>query len=118
MHVAGFPVHPALPCLQFAPTVPSRRKKAEDSNGAPPSAAEAAAANEAFQDLIRAAQSESKWERGRGRGFGRGRGGQAPQMVTFGGGEEGRGRPVGRAPQPARRTAAASGDKQQAGSSR
>lgn len=87
--------------LKFAPTVPSRRKKAEDGAAAP-SAAEAAAANEAFQDLIRAAQSESKWERGRGRGFGRGRGGMGAQHVTFGGGEDGGRRPVGVAPPPAR----------------
>jgi hypothetical protein len=109
---------PLLPgcILQFAPTVPSRRRKAEEGQGTAPSAAEAAAANEAFQDLIRAAQSESKWERGRGRGFGRGRAGYAPHMVTFGGGDDGGVRPMGSAPQPMAR--AAPGVKQQAGSSR
>ncbi|WIA30337.1 hypothetical protein OEZ86_000424 [Tetradesmus obliquus] len=100
---------------KFAPTVPSRRRKAEEGSGAAPSAAEAAAANEAFQDLIRAAQSESKWERGRGRGFGRGRGGYAPHMVTFGGGDDAGMRPMGSAPQPLAR--GAPGVKQQAGSS-
>lgn len=91
--------HPHLQ-LKFAPTVPSRRKKAEEGAGAS-SAADAAAANEAFQDLIRAAQSESKWERGRGRGFGRGRGMMGAQNVTFGGGDDS-GRRPGVAPPAAR----------------
>jgi hypothetical protein len=54
------------------------------------SAADAAAASEAFQDLIKAAQSEAKWEKGRGRGRGRGRG-PARAQVAFGGGVDQRG---------------------------
>lgn len=75
--------------MKFAPTMPGRRKKAEDGQAAPMSAADAAAANEAFQNLIKAAQSESKWGTGRGRGgaqVGHGRSSSsAQQHVTFGG---------------------------------
>eukprot|EP00775_Hariotina_reticulata_P010942 gene10942-11096_t len=76
---------------KFKPTVTSRRKKAGEDGLGHSSAADQAAGNEEFQSLLRAAQTESKWERGRGgRGFGRGRSSAAAtQQVTFGGGSAG-----------------------------
>jgi hypothetical protein len=74
---------------KFAPTVPTRRKKVEDGAAAAAAtaatAADAAAGNEAFSDLIRAAQADSKWT-GRGRGgrggfVGRGGRGLGPTQV-------------------------------------
>eukprot|EP00879_Flechtneria_rotunda_P000619 GHRR01000732.1.p1 GENE.GHRR01000732.1~~GHRR01000732.1.p1 ORF type:complete len:515 (+),score=225.00 GHRR01000732.1:344-1888(+) len=93
--------------MKFVPTVPNRRKKAGDGSLAQ-TAAEAAEAKAAFQDLIKAAQSESQWQRGRGRGSGRGRGYTGPHQVTFGGVPDGS-RPVGRAPGLVNRVAVAPG---------
>lgn len=81
---------PPLGCPQpkFTPTVPARRKKAEGTGLGGVTAADAAAANEDFKDLIKAAEQSSTWQRGRGRGRGGvGRGGGQAQafQVAFGG---------------------------------
>ncbi|KAK9828570.1 hypothetical protein WJX72_000813 [[Myrmecia] bisecta] len=69
---------------KFKPTVVARRKR-EDLATA--SASASAVSNDAFKDLIKAAQSEAGWQqRGRGRGLGRGRGRQSSYQVVFGGG--------------------------------
>ncbi|KXZ43338.1 hypothetical protein GPECTOR_94g660 [Gonium pectorale] len=60
---------------KFMPTMPGRRKKAEEGGAA----ADAAVSDEAFRELIKTAQSAG----GAGRGRGRGRGQQRFQ-VTFG----------------------------------
>eukprot|EP00195_Chlamydomonas_chlamydogama_P014110 CAMPEP_0202909542 /NCGR_PEP_ID=MMETSP1392-20130828/49625_1 /ASSEMBLY_ACC=CAM_ASM_000868 /TAXON_ID=225041 /ORGANISM="Chlamydomonas chlamydogama, Strain SAG 11-48b" /LENGTH=67 /DNA_ID=CAMNT_0049599335 /DNA_START=43 /DNA_END=243 /DNA_ORIENTATION=- len=39
--------------VKFVPTIPGRRKKNEDAGGLGVTAAEAAAANDEFQDLIK-----------------------------------------------------------------
>ncbi|GIL70249.1 hypothetical protein Vretifemale_1088 [Volvox reticuliferus] len=69
---------------KFMPTMPGRRKKAEEGGAA--AAVDAATADETFKDLIKQAQSAAKtWGRGRGRG----RHQQQRYQVTFGvGGEE------------------------------
>ncbi|KAG1673025.1 hypothetical protein FOA52_005955 [Chlamydomonas sp. UWO 241] len=72
---------------KFVPTVPSRRKKDGAGGGeAGVSAAEAAAINEEFADLIKAAETGTGWQgRGRGRGGPGGRGGGQTFQVVFGG---------------------------------
>ncbi|GAX74751.1 hypothetical protein CEUSTIGMA_g2198.t1 [Chlamydomonas eustigma] len=78
--------------VKFTPIVPTRRKKAGEGADIAVTAADAAAVNAEFQDLIAAAQSGAAWQRGRGRGGrgsqmgGRGSMGQpAAAQVTFGG---------------------------------
>lgn len=67
---------------KFAPSVPGRRKKAEDAG--PSSSADAASQDEKFAALIQAAQADAG-RGGRGR-FGGGRGTQQRTAVAFGGG--------------------------------
>eukprot|EP00200_Dunaliella_tertiolecta_P011196 CAMPEP_0202386844 /NCGR_PEP_ID=MMETSP1127-20130417/68864_1 /ASSEMBLY_ACC=CAM_ASM_000462 /TAXON_ID=3047 /ORGANISM="Dunaliella tertiolecta, Strain CCMP1320" /LENGTH=97 /DNA_ID=CAMNT_0048987591 /DNA_START=67 /DNA_END=357 /DNA_ORIENTATION=+ len=70
---------------KFMPTVPGRRKK-EGSAGN--SAADEARRNDEFKDLIKAADSESKWQGGRGRGRRNFQAHQPRHLVAFGGGVE------------------------------
>ncbi|EFJ50923.1 hypothetical protein VOLCADRAFT_103709 [Volvox carteri f. nagariensis] len=68
---------------KFMPTMPGRRKKAEEGGAA--AAGDAGVSDEAFKDLIKQAQSAATGGRGRGRG----RHQQQRFLVTFGvGGEE------------------------------
>eukprot|EP00798_Chlamydomonas_sp_ICE-L_P016352 gene16352-22552_t len=80
---AGAPIE----LTKFTPTVPGRRKKGEDGGGGSSLVKLDSGVNDdAFKDLIKAAASEAKWQRGQGRGRG-GPGGRGQQAfeVTFGG---------------------------------
>jgi len=73
------------------PTVPGRRKKGEGSGN---SAADEARRNDEFKDLIKAADSESKWQGSRGRGRRTFQRHEQRSLVAFGGGMEHRGSAV------------------------
>lgn len=72
---------------KFMPTVPGRRKK-DGPAGEHSAAADEAKRNDDFRDLIKAADSESKWQGGRGRGRRNFQPHQQRHLVAFGGGVE------------------------------